>query len=504
VKKVINNDELKNKMCIAVNMLCGTVKTTLGPRGNNVIINNSSFNPFITNDGVTIAENIESDDNVINTILKLTKEASINTDEVVGDGTTTTLVLLESIFNEGMNLINKGINPIVLKNELDNSLNNIIDALKKESIKPNKKDLLNIATTSSNSDYIGKIITDTYLKVKNINSISIKEYNIKETKVVYNKGYIFESNLANTYYFKDQNEIILKDAYIILSYNYIDSLNSFGDIINDLLNNKKDLVIICKDYSEEVINQVISLYIDNTIKIYLFKTPEYGINELIFLDDISVITNAKKYDDYKIGIIKNMKFDKEKATILFNKNNRINELIKKIKNDKNPIDKDFNNKRLSMLTNSLAEIQVGGNSMLERRELVMRYVDALHAINSAKNGILLGSGIPFYKISNSMICNTNAEKILKNSLSKPIHQILINSGIDYKNILDYIKNNNYNILYNVKTYNYENINNRTIIDPLDVSINSLTNAVSIAGMLLTTSNLVMNEFDNTINKINEI
>jgi len=142
--------------------------------------------------------------------------------------------------------------------------------------------------------------------------------------------------------------------------------------------------------------------------------------------------------------------------------------------------------------------------MLERRELVMRYVDALHAINSAKNGILLGSGIPFYKISNSMICNTNAEKILKNSLSKPIHQILINSGIDYKNILDYIKNNNYNILYNVKTYNYENINNRTIIDPLDVSINSLTNAVSIAGMLLTTSNLVMNEFDNTINKINEI
>jgi len=504
MKKVINYEELKNKMNIAVKMLCNPVKNTLGPKGNNVIINNSTFSPFITNDGVTIAENIESDDIVVNTVLTLLKEASIKTDETVGDGTTTTIVLLESIFDEELKLIDQGVNPIILKQELDVSLNKIINELKKESIKPTKKDLLNIATTSSNSKIIGKIITDTYLKVKNINSINIKEYDIKETKIKYTKGYSFESNLAHYYYFKDKNEIVLDNPYIVLNDNYFDNLESISNIINEIINKKKDFIIISKGYSEDIINQVISLYIDDIAKIYLFKTPEYGVNELIFLNDISIISNAKNINNIKLGKIKNITFNKENAIISFDKNDKINELIHNIKNDKNPIDKDFNIKRLSMLTNSLAEIQVGGNSSLERRELVMRYTDALHAIDSAKNGILLGSGIPFLKISNSMIIDNNGDKILKTALIKPFEQIIFNSGLDKNIILENIKNNNFNLLYNIKTSKYENIENKTILDSLEVLINSLTNAVSISSMLLTTSNLVINEYENKLNKINEI
>jgi len=504
MKKVINYEELKNKMNIAVKMLCNPVKNTLGPKGNNVIINNSTFSPFITNDGVTIAENIESDDIVVNTVLTLLKEASIKTDETVGDGTTTTIVLLESIFDEELKLIDQGVNPIILKQELDVSLNKIINELKKESIKPTKKDLLNIATTSSNSKIIGKIITDTYLKVKNINSINIKEYDIKETKIKYTKGYSFESNLAHYYYFKDKNEIVLDNPYIVLNDNYFDNLESISNIINEIINKKKDLIIISKGYSEDIINQVISLYIDDIAKIYLFKTPEYGVNELIFLNDISIISNAKNINNIKLGKIKNITFNKENAIISFDKNDKINELIHNIKNDKNPIDKDFNIKRLTMLTNSLAEIQVGGNSSLERRELVMRYTDALHAIDSAKNGILLGSGIPFLKISNNMIIDNNGDKILKTALIKPFEQIIFNSGLDKNIILENIKNNNFNLLYNIKTSKYENIENKTILDSLEVLINSLTNAVSISSMLLTTSNLVINEYENKLNKINEI
>jgi len=504
MKKVISYEELKDKMNIAVNMLCSTVKNTLGPKGNNVIINNSNFSPFITNDGVTIAENIESDDVVVNTILTLLKEASIKTDETVGDGTTTTIVLLESIFNEGMNLINQGINPIILKKELDESLNKVISELKKESINPTKKDLLNIATTSSNSKYIGKIITDTYLKVKDINSISIKEYDIKDTKVKYTKGYSFESNLAHYYYFKDKNEIKLYDIDIILIDKYLDDLEDISDVINNIINNNKDLIIMSKDYSEDVINQVISLYIDNIANIYLFKTPEYGINELIFLNDLTILSNAKNINNFKLGKIKKITFNKEQAIINFDKNDKINELINNIKNDKNPMDKDFNNKRLSMLTNSLAEIQVGGNSLLERRELVMRYIDALHAINSAKNGILLGCGIPFLKISNNIKINDNGDKILKLILIKPFEQIMFNSGLDKNIILEKIKNNNYDLLYNINTNEYETLDNKTIIDSLDVLINSLTNAVSIASMLLTTTSLIINEYENKLNKINEI
>jgi len=504
MKKVINYEELKNKMNIAVKMLCNPVKNTLGPKGNNVIINNSTFSPFITNDGVTIAENIESDDIVVNTVLTLLKEASIKTDETVGDGTTTTIVLLESIFDEELKLIDQGVNPIILKQELDVSLNKIINELKKESIKPTKKDLLNIATTSSNSKIIGKIITDTYLKVKNINSINIKEYDIKETKIKYTKGYSFESNLAHYYYFKDKNEIVLDNPYIVLNDNYFDNLESISNIINEIINKKKDFIIISKGYSEDIINQVISLYIDDIAKIYLFKTPEYGVNELIFLNDISIISNAKNINNIKLGKIKNITFNKENAIISFDKNDKINELINNIKNDKNPIDKDFNIKRLSMLTNSLAEIQVGGNSSLERRELVMRYTDALHAIDSAKNGILLGNGIPFLKISNNMIIDNNGDKILKTALIKPFEQIIFNSGLDKNIILENIKNNNFNLLYNIKTSKYENIENKTILDSLEVLINSLTNAVSISSMLLTTSNLVINEYENKLNKINEI
>jgi len=284
----------------------------------------------------------------------------------------------------------------------------------------------------------------------------------------------------------------------------METLDNISDIINEVINNKKDIIIISKGYSDEIINQVVSLFMDNIANIYLFKTPEYGVNELILLNDLSIISNAKKINDIKLGKIKTITLNKEQATITFDKTDKINELIKNIKKDKNPMDKDFNKKRLSMLTNQLAEIQVGGNSTLERRELVMRYIDSLNAINSAKNGILLGSGIPFLKVSNYIKINNDGDKILKIALIKPFEQILINSGLDKNNILDNVINNNFNILFNIKTNSYETFETRTIIDSLDVLINSLTNAVSIASMLLTTNSLVINEYENKLNKINEI
>lgn len=499
-------------MNIGINLLCNTVKTTLGPKGNNIIIDHSTFSPFITNDGVTIASNIESEDKVINTILNIAKEASIKTNEVVGDGTTTTLVLLQSIFNEGIKLINQGVNPIILKDELNNSLNNLVKELKKMSNKPQKIDLLNIATTSSNSNEIGKIITDTFLKVKNINSINIKESDDFETKVIFNKGYTFETNLASLYYFKDKSELLINKSYILIFNTYLDNLEIISNVINDCINKKRELVIIAKDYSEDLVNQVISLYMDNIVNIYLFKTPEYGINELIFLNDISIISNTKIIDsllenNIKVGVINSIKINKNNSIIEFNKNDKINELVKEIKkdlnNNLNVIDKDFNNKRLSMFTSSIAEIRVGANTITERRELVMRYTDALFAINASTEGIILGSGIPFLKLSENLKIKSDADKVLKISLTKPFLQILTNSGINHENILKEIKDNNFNILYNVKNNSYEDINITTVLDPVNVLINSLTNAVSIASMLLTTSSMIINECKNELNKIND-
>ena len=166
MKRVISNQELKEKMIIAIDILCNTVKTTLGPKGSNVIIDNSSFSPFITNDGVTIAENIESEDEIINAILEIAKESSIKTNENVGDGTTTTLVLLQSIFKEGQKLIEAGMNPIALKKELNNLLPDLIKFINNKSYLPQDSDLYKIAEISSNSKEIGQIITEAFLKVK--------------------------------------------------------------------------------------------------------------------------------------------------------------------------------------------------------------------------------------------------------------------------------------------------------------------------------------------------
>ena len=173
MKKVISGEELNSVMSDAVKLLCDTVSSTLGPTGNNVLINSSEATPFITNDGVTIAKNIESDDERINTILEILKEASLKTNEMVGDGTTTTLVLLQSIFNLGLEEIKKGMNKIVLKNELLSCIDTIVNEINKLKKKPSKEDLLNIATTSSNDKEIAKKTTEVYLKMKNKKSIKL-------------------------------------------------------------------------------------------------------------------------------------------------------------------------------------------------------------------------------------------------------------------------------------------------------------------------------------------
>ena len=176
MKKVVTGKHLQDMMEEGVKLLCGIVKTTLGPKGRNVIIDHSTFSPFITNDGVTIAENIESEDAVINTILELTKEASIKTNESVGDGTTSTLVLLESIFLEGRKVVEEGYNPVILKREIDEEIDKIIEKIKKESKIPNNKDIENIASVAANDLDIGKILTDAYIKV---GAIKIKEHNLE-------------------------------------------------------------------------------------------------------------------------------------------------------------------------------------------------------------------------------------------------------------------------------------------------------------------------------------
>lgn len=511
MKKVVCGEILKDKMCDAVDLLCDTVKNTLGPKGNNVIIDHSDFSPFITNDGVTIAENIESDDEITNTILELAKEASIKTNEIVGDGTTTTLVLLQSIFKEGLKVIDSGVSPIILKQELEYSLEKILKLLKNKSYKPTNSDLLNIATISSNDKEIGKLISEAYFKTQNKDAIKIIETNDTKCSLEFLKGYNFETIIASPYFFNEYKEINLKNSKILILNKTLDNIEDIANVLNEVLKNNLNLVIIAEDYDNYLINEIISINMENNSKIYLLKSPNYGNKQKSILKDISIITESKIVNNLislnDLGNALEIKINEEITYISFEMNDnikyRVSELKNKIKNNKDVMDIEFYNKTIAMFDTCLANIKVGATTITERREKKMRFDDALCATCTAVKGVLPGTGLILLEISDNLILQNNGDRILKNALIMPMKQILSNAGLDYNFIIEEIRNNNYKKLYNIKTDNYENIKKSCVIDPTEVVISSIKNACSIASMLLTTSNLVINEYKSTIKRIND-
>ncbi len=510
MKKVVSGKELQDKMVEAINLLCDTVKITLGPKGNNVIIDYSTFSPFITNDGVTIAENITSEDEVINTILELAKEASIKTNDNVGDGTTTTLVLLQSIFNEGIKLINNGISPIILKRELDNCLEIIICKLKSMAHTPNKEELKRVAIISSNDEVIGENITNAYLKVLNRDAISIKEGEEDITKINYLKGYMIDSLLASPYFLKGLNKKIYNEPYLLLINNNLADIEFIAAIINRVIAEKEDLIIIANDYTEEVIQNILEINMNYEKEIILLKTPEFGFKQIEILKDLEVISNAKIINDinnisnYFLGRVSRIEIDNEKVIFNYQNNNHIKDYLMKLKKDlKNTTSEmDFISSRINMFKKGKVEILVGAKTTTERREAKMRYDDAMWAISTAREGILPGSGITLAKISNELDDNSNASIILKIALNKPLKQILDNSGLNYEEIYHELKDKKFNILYNINTNIYEDIKDTLVIDPLNVVINAIKNAISIASMLLTTTSIIINEYQNNMNIVN--
>lgn len=504
MKEVVSGEELKSVMSEAVNLLCDTVSSTLGPTGNNILINNSDTTPFITNDGVTIASNIESSDKRINTVLEIVKEASLKTNEIVGDGTTTTLVLLQSIFNLGLEEINKGKNKIVLKNELLNCMDKVIEEINKLKKEPTKEDLLNIATTSSNDLKIGKITTDIFLKMKSKYSIKLEESSNELTYTINKKGYDIPINNLSSMYFSKDKSIELKDIHILVLKGYLDSLESISDIINDILENNKNLIIFVEAMNEQIKNEVLVYYFNNK-NIFLTELAELASHRDKQEEDISTLSGCIiKNIDYEetsfndLGFIDNIIL-KNDEVILLNNNESSSELINKLKEElesSNDYEKEFINSRISKLEEGITTIYVGGTTKSEKREKIMRYEDALCALESAKKGVVTGEGITYLEISKNIESDDTGSLILKKSLEKPFEKVIENLGLDYKEIKNNIIKNKYKVIYDYKTNDYISTNNSNIIDPVEVVITAFKNALSIAAMLLSTSSLVINLDEN--------
>ena len=509
MKKVITNQDLQEKIKEAITLLCGTVKTTLGPEGSNVIIDHSAFLPFITNDGATIARNISSEDEIVDTILQLAKESSINTDNKVGDGTTTTLVLLESLYNSSLELINKGINPIILKKELDKILPEIVEEIEKNSHLPSNKEQLYMATISANDKKIGENIYNTFHKVKVKDAIKITETSLNQTEIIYKKGYVIESIVASPYFFQNSGEIVLQGANVMIVGSVINCLEDIADIIDEILITKKELFILAEDYNEYFVNEVISLNKEEKVKIILLKIPSYGKERLNILNDLAKITKAKiidnisKYTRTSIGYADNIIVNKDETIFSFVLDKELEKMVKEIKNNlqtKDEYEMNQDLKRLAMLENGLAEIKIGAPSTTECREICMRYNDALCAISHAAKGVLPGSGVILFKIADSLPENM-FYRVYKEALREPFKTIMANAGLNYIEMIDEIKRNQYTKIYNINLAKYEDIAQTTVLDSKEVVVNSLINAVSTATMLLTTTSLVVNEYQNNLDKV---
>lgn len=489
MKKVIKDEELKEKMKIAIDLLCDTVKTTLGPKGSNAIIDHSLFSPFITNDGVTIARNIESDDEEINTILQLAKESSIKTDETVADGTTSCLVLLQSIYKEGLKYLEEGLKPINLKNELNNALANVLAYLKSLAWQPQKEEIKKIALTASKNEQVASLVTEAYLKIPNKKALIVKEVEEKTSSLVIKNGYIVEALWASSYYFIKEKELKINEGYLLIYANTLYALDDIDAIINEVIKTKKDLLIIADDYSQDFINEIVSLYLEEKIKIYLVKCPGYGLEKINIQNDLALIANSLVVSNLSdlqftsLGLI-NAILTEDDLTFNFTKNSY----------------KEEDLKRLALLSYGVGYIKVGAPTLTERRELKMHFDDALGAVFASLNGVVLGSGLSLLKTSNYLNDDTVGNKIFKKVLPTCFKQIMQNAGENEEKLLAQAIKNDFKKVYNVNNKKWEDINATSVLDSLDVVISSLSNAVSIASMLLTTTSLIINEQSNNLEK----
>lgn len=503
MKDVLYGEELKEVMSTAVNLLCDAVSSTLGPTGNNVLINCSDCSPFITNDGVTIAKNIESNDVRINTILEIVKEASLKTNEVVGDGTTTTLVLLQSIFNQGLEEIKLGKNPIILKKELTYTLDKVIDLVSKKKKESKESDLLSIATISANDLEIGKFISSVYNKMKSKYSIKLKEGYSDNTYFEIKNGYTLEIDNISSIYFQNKKEINLENCYVLVLKGYLISLEQISELINEGIINNKNIVIFAEDLDESIRQELLSYYLREDKNIFIFKIPEYASrresieNDISHLAGCSIINcDLEKVYFSDVGVIDNIKINKDEVVLLSNNDSvvsLIDELKGELDNTNSEYEREFIFSRLSKLENGIATIYVGGTTKTEIKEKLMRYEDALCALEVAKSGVVVGEGITLLEVSNLLCSELSGERIIKRALEVPFEKICSNAGVDGGVLKKDIIESSYKKIYDFCTSKLIDALNCTILDPVEVVITSIKNAVSISSLLLTTNYLVIDE-----------
>jgi len=519
-KEIKFSSDARSAMVRGVDILADTVKVTLGPKGRNVVLEKSFGSPLITNDGVTIAKEIELEDHFENMGAKLVSEVASKTNDIAGDGTTTATVLTQAIVREGIKNVTAGANPIGIRRGIEAAVAAAVEALKNNAIPvANKEAIAQVAAVSSRSEKVGEYISEAMEKVGKDGVITIEESRGMETELEVVEGMQFDRGYLSQYMVTDNEKMVadLENPYILITDKKISNIQEILPLLESILQSSRPLLIIADDVDGEALPTLVLNKIRGTFNVVAVKAPGFGDRRKAMLEDIAILTGGtvitedlglelKDATIEALGQAAKVSVDKDSTVIVEGAGNpeaianRVAVIKSQIETTTSEFDREKLQERLAKLSGGVAVIKVGAATETELKEMKLRIEDALNATRAAvEEGIVAGGGTALVNVISAVAAlelegdEATGRSIVLRALEEPVRQIAYNAGYEGSIVIDRLKNAEAGTGFNAATGEWVNMIEAGIIDPVKVSRSALQNAASVASLILTTEAVVANK-----------
>lgn len=519
-KDIKFSSDARSAMVRGVDILADTVKVTLGPKGRNVVLEKSFGSPLITNDGVTIAKEIELEDHFENMGAKLVSEVASKTNDIAGDGTTTATVLTQAIVREGIKNVTAGANPIGIRRGIEAAVATAVEALKNNAIPvANKEAIAQVAAVSSRSEKVGEYISEAMEKVGKDGVITIEESRGMETELEVVEGMQFDRGYLSQYMVTDNEKMVadLENPYILITDKKISNIQEILPLLESILQSSRPLLIIADDVDGEALPTLVLNKIRGTFNVVAVKAPGFGDRRKAMLEDIAILTGGtvitedlglelKDATIEALGQAAKVSVDKDSTVIVEGAGNpeaianRVAVIKSQIETTTSEFDREKLQERLAKLSGGVAVIKVGAATETELKEMKLRIEDALNATRAAvEEGIVAGGGTALVNVISAVAAlelegdEATGRNIVLRALEEPVRQIAYNAGYEGSIVIDRLKNAEAGTGFNAATGEWVNMIEAGIIDPVKVSRSALQNAASVASLILTTEAVVANK-----------
>ena len=519
-KEIKFSSDARSAMVRGVDILADTVKVTLGPKGRNVVLEKSFGSPLITNDGVTIAKEIELEDHFENMGAKLVSEVASKTNDIAGDGTTTATVLTQAIVREGIKNVTAGANPIGIRRGIEAAVATAVEALKNNAIPVSSKEAIaQVAAVSSRSEKVGEYISEAMEKVGKDGVITIEESRGMETELEVVEGMQFDRGYLSQYMVTDNEKMVadLENPYILITDKKISNIQEILPLLESILQSSRPLLIIADDVDGEALPTLVLNKIRGTFNVVAVKAPGFGDRRKAMLEDIAILTGGtvitedlglelKDATIEALGQAAKVSVDKDSTVIVEGAGNpevianRVAVIKSQIETTTSEFDREKLQERLAKLSGGVAVIKVGAATETELKEMKLRIEDALNATRAAvEEGIVAGGGTALVNVISAVAAlelegdEATGRNIVLRALEEPVRQIAYNAGYEGSIVIDRLKNAEAGTGFNAATGEWVNMIEAGIIDPVKVSRSALQNAASVASLILTTEAVVANK-----------